>query len=308
MRILVVGAGAIGGYFGGRLVEKNKNVTFLVRENREKQLKNDGLSIKSVHGEFKTEVKTLKSGEFAQPFDVIILSVKSYHLQTTLSDIKRYVHRDTMILPLLNGIEHIQTLKEEFSENQILGGLCFIETTLDENGSIIQSSPIHEMVFGELYKEDSERITHLEDLLSGTNATIRKSNNIIQEMWNKYMFISVFSGVTTMFRSSIGPIREEQSGDAFIKDLVDEIGTIMRAAGAPIQIGVEEEQIKKIQSMGYKMKSSMLRDMEKGLSTEAEHIHGYLLTLANKHEILAPKLLSIYTNLQIYERNNLLSL
>jgi 2-dehydropantoate 2-reductase len=303
MRILIVGAGAIGGYFGGRLVEKGLDVTFLVRENRKKQLKKDGLSIISIHGDLKTSVKTLKSGEYSKPFDLIILSTKSYHLPSTLSDLKAYWDKDTIILPLLNGICHIETLKNVFLDQQILGGICFIESTLDVQGNIIQTSTLHEMVYGERNQKDSKRINRLDYLFSGTKATIRRSNNIIQEMWNKYMFISVLSGVTTLFRSTIGPIRDEQSGIDYIKDLFHEVGEVMRAEGAPIEIGIEGEQLNRINSMGYQMKSSMLRDMEKGLSVEAEHIQGYLLNLANKHQIPAPKLHSVVTNLQIYEKS-----
>jgi 2-dehydropantoate 2-reductase len=306
MRILTVGAGAIGGYFGGRLLEKSEDVTFLVREKRKRQLEQDGLMAESIHGDMKiTEPKTILSGEKAEEFDVILLSTKAYHLQGAIEDIRTYVSEKTVILPLLNGIAHMDALTAAFGEEKVLGGLCFIETTLDENGKVIQTSPIHDFVFGERSGEKTERILKLQQAFSGTKANFRLSDHIEQEMWHKYLFISTLSGVTSLFRSPIGPIREQEYGLATAKEVLKEASAIMRNIGAPLADGIEAAQVQKINEIGYSMKSSLQRDMEKQQPIEADHFFGYLLQQAKVQGLEVPVLAAIYANLKVYEKNSL---
>ncbi|RFU67634.1 2-dehydropantoate 2-reductase [Peribacillus saganii] len=302
MKILVVGAGAVGGYFGGRLLEKGEDVSFLVRERRRQQLEEHGLVIKSIHGDADFIPSVLSEGDSAGPFDVILLSTKSYHLDGAIQSIREYVNKDTMILPLLNGISHVDRLVQEFGEDNVLGGLCFIEATLDRNGKVLQTSPMHELVFGERNGEKTKRIQRLQETFSDTKSKFRLSENISQEMWHKYMFITGMSGITTLMRAPIGPIRDAKGGLATLRLLFAELGEIMRKINAPIADNIEEIQLKRIAQMGYEMKSSMQRDMEKGLSVEADHLQGYLLELAEKQKICAPILETIYTNLKVYEK------
>ncbi|MDR4887289.1 ketopantoate reductase family protein [Fredinandcohnia sp. QZ13] len=301
MRILVVGAGAIGGYFGGRLLEKGEDVTFLVREKRQKQLQDHGLQIESIHGNVTLQPKTIQSGDEAGIFDVIILSTKQYHLEGALHSIEPYVGEDTMILPLLNGYSHVDVLKSTFNSENVLGGLCFIESTLDSEGKIVQTSPNHRALFGEFSGERTERISKLADVMSGTKTNIELSDNIIREMWHKYMFITGFSGVTTLMRSPIGPIREEQNGQKLILNLFKEIGSVMRAIGAPIDADTEEKHVKTTNQMTFEMKSSMQRDMEKGLDIEGDQLQGYLYKIAQEKGIETPLLEVIYSNLRVYQ-------
>lgn len=304
MKILIVGAGAIGGYFGGRLLEKDEDVTFLVREKRRQQLKENGLIVESIHGNMHlAETKTILAGEKAEPFDVILVSTKSYHLASAIEDIRPYVGAETMILPILNGISHIDVLTEAFGSEKILGGLCFIETTLDENGNVIQTSPIHDLVFGERNGEKSERILKLQAAFDGTRANFRLSENIEQEMWHKYLFITSLSGITSLFRSSIGPIREQPQGVETIKSLLHETISIMKSLDTPLADDIQETTFRRINEMGFGMKSSLQRDMEKSLPTEGDHLFGYLLETAFKKGLPAPTLSVIYANVKIYELN-----
>lgn len=298
MKFLIVGAGAVGGYFGARLAEKGEDVTFLVREKRKKQLDASGLTIESTQGDLTFKPKTITIQE-AKEFDVILLATKSYHFKKAAEDIKAFVGSSTVIIPMLNGIKHLDDLFYSFSKQTVMGGLCFIESTLSNEGEILHTSPMHQFVFGEWNGEKSERARAIEKAFKGTNADVRLSENILTEMWHKYLFISTLSGVTTLFREPVGPIRE--AGIEYIKRLLHEISEIMRAENAPIEDGIEEKQLTKINEMGYEMKSSMQRDMEKGYSIEADQLQGYLLELAKKHNLHTPFLESIYTNLKIYE-------
>jgi 2-dehydropantoate 2-reductase len=297
-----MGAGAVGGYFGGRLLEKGADVTFLVREGRQKQLQDLGLDIESIHGNALLRPKTILAGEEAESFDLILLTVKSYHLEGAIHDIRAYVTKDTVILPLLNGISHYEKLEKEFGAEKVIGGLCFVESTVDSKGRIIQTSPGHDFVFGERTGEKTERILKIEDTFSGTKANFRLSENINQDLWHKYMFISTMSGITTLMRSPIGPIRENETGRKTIERLQSEIFRIMKSAEAPIAVEIEGMQKKQIEGLGYTMKSSMQRDMEKLSQVEADHLHGYLLELAQKEGLDVPILEAVYANLKVYEQ------
>ena len=301
MRILIVGAGGIGGYFGGRLLEKGEDVTFLVREKRKQELVVNGLMVESVHGDMKLQPNVLLSGESADPFDVILLSTKSYHLQGAIEDIQPYVLENTMILPLLNGIAHIDTLIKEFGTEKVLGGLCFIETTLDEHGNVVQTSPVHDLVYGERSGETTDRILELQSAFNGTKTNFRLSETIEQEMWHKYLFITTLSGVTSLFRSPVGPIQDQKYAISTIKSLLQEVTSVMRSVDAPLADKIEDVQLNKILQLGANMKSSLQRDMEKGLQTEVEHFFGYLLQIANKENLSTPVMDAIYANLKIYE-------
>ncbi|APH05430.1 ketopantoate reductase family protein [Bacillus weihaiensis] len=302
MRVLVVGAGAVGGYFGGRLVENRVDVTFLVRERRQRELKEKGLVIQSVHGDFTFKPQTIISGqEVPFLFDVILVGTKSYHFKQAIEDISPYVSEETLIIPMLNGIKHLHDLETVFPKRNIAGGLCFVESTVGSKGEILQTSGAHQFVFGERSGQDTERIKKVEELFSGTKATIIKSQTIMKDMWHKYMFITGLSGITTLFRSSIGPIRNAEYGLEMIQEIFYEIGRIMRVTGAPIDDEIEVSQIKKIKEMDETMKSSMQRDMEKNAQIEADHLQGYLLELAEKHRIETPYLRMIYSNLHTYE-------
>ncbi|ALF09676.1 ketopantoate reductase family protein [Parageobacillus thermoglucosidasius] len=303
MRILVIGAGAVGGYFGGRLLEKGVDVTFLVRERRKKQLQERGLVIHSVHGDAVLKPKLLVTGEKADPFDVIIFSNKAYHLPEAIRDAKPYAGAKTIILPLLNGMAHMNMLWNEFGKENVLGGLCFIETTLNEHGEIVQTSASHDARFGEWSGERTERIVALEQLFSGCNARFRSSEKIVTDMWNKYLFITAMSGVTTLFRAPVGPIRSGKYGQEIIYGLLKEIAAVMRAHGAPIADDIEEQQLAQFNRIEAAMKSSMQRDMEKRQLIEADHLQGYLLSLAEQYNIATPLLKMVYHNLKIYEAN-----
>jgi 2-dehydropantoate 2-reductase len=302
MRVLVVGAGAIGGYFGGRLLENSVDVTFLVRERRRKQLEEHGLVIESVNGNVSFVPKTIVTGEKAEHFDVVMLSTKAYHLDRAIEDIRPYVTEGTVILPLLNGISHIYQLAAEFGEEHIIGGLCSIESTLDDKGKVIQSSPLNNLVFGELSGEKSERIMKIEEIFNGTKVNYKLSENVNQDLWHKYSFISTMAGITTLMRSSIGPIRDEESGKETIKSLLKEITSVMKQINAPIADNIQTVQLNQIDGLGYTMKSSMQRDMEKLMPVEADHIQGYLLQIARKEKIQVPILEAVYANLKVYER------
>lgn len=300
MRILVLGAGGIGGYFGGRLVEKGEDVTFLVRPKRQQQLKTNGLHIRSVHGDLTVHPKTITANHHVAPFDLVLLSTKSYHLEGAIEDVKPFIGDNTVVLPLLNGMAHIPLLKKALGDERVIGGMCYISTTLDSEGIIEQTSPFHRMIIGELDQRQTTRIRRIADVLDGTKATLVLSDHIEQDMWHKYLYIAALSGVTTLTRAPVGPIRDSVSGQALMRKLFIEIASIMQIHGAPIPDDLIDKHIHAIETGLYSYKSSMLRDMERDSLTEGEHIQGYLLILAEKYRIDASLLQIVYQNLDVY--------
>lgn len=301
MKILVLGAGAVGGYFGGRLAETGADVTFLVREKRRRQLTERGLHIHSVHGDYHFQPKCIVAGEEKGAFDVIFFSTKSYHFADAVGSIRDYVGEQTVVIPLLNGILHIELLQQLLGVERVLGGLCFIESTLNEAKDVVQTSPVHDLVYGEWAGGRTARIAALEQLFSGANARIRSSDNIQQEMWHKYLFITTLSGMTTLMNAPVGPIREAEYGLALTRQLADEAALVMRTIGAPIADDIVDKLMENFTKQAYAMKSSMLRDMEKGLEVEGDHLQGYLLKRAEENNLDTPLLKIVYNNLKVYE-------
>ncbi len=301
MRFLIVGAGGTGGYFGGRLVEKGEDVTFLVRPERQKRLNHTGLKINSVHGDFHTQVETITSGEAADPFDVVLLSVKAYQLQKAIKDIAPYIGERTVILPLLNGYNHFSELRKAFGDEKVLGGFCFIETTLDKEGTIIQSSARHDLIFGEWNGTRTKRVERILQHLDHAGFTVVLSDNIQKGIWHKYIYIASMSGITTLMGTPIGPILSEPRGKDVYRKLLSEIVDIVKKSGAPISENIAARTMEVMESLHLTMKSSMQRDMEKQLPVETDHFHGALLALASPNDADYPILQTVYGRLKVYE-------
>ncbi|MDT3960379.1 2-dehydropantoate 2-reductase [Staphylococcus kloosii] len=300
MRILVLGAGGIGGYFGGRLAESGKDVTFLVRDKRKASLTENGLIINSVNGNYVFSPKLITKEEKTEPYDVVLLSTKAYHLDNAIEDLKPFIGEQTVIIPLLNGIAHVAKLQQAFGEDNVFGGLCIIETTLDSQGEVNHTSDFDQLIFGELNGEATARAQKIESALSGTRAKIILSDNINKDMWHKYLMITVMSSVTTLMHAPIGPIRDSEGGKSYIEDMYNEVAQIMRIHQAPISNNIVNNYMKSLDNLSYHFKTSMQRDMEKGLNIEGHHIQGYMLNLAHHYNFEAPLLRSAYQHLNVY--------
>lgn len=300
LKFLIVGAGGVGGYIGGRLAEKGNAVTFLVRKKRAEQLKQTGLVIHSEKGDVSFQPAVITAGEKEQ-FDVIIIASKAYSLGQVISDIKPFVHSESVIIPFLNGYRHYEQLFTAFSKDRVLGGLCFIESALNNLGEINHTSASHRFVFGEWNGERTERIKELEEAFAGVKAEVIISGHIEKDIWKKYLFIAAQAGMTALFQRPLGPILETESGRHTARTLIGEIGMILRKEGVPADPELEEDSFRTMTSMSYHMKSSMLRDMENGQTTEGDHLHGFLLDKAKRLSLSTPILETVYANLQMYE-------
>lgn len=277
MRILVVGAGAIGGYFGGRLLQAHRDVTFLVRQQRAAALAKTGLVIRSPLGSSSLPAPpTVLADALRQPFDLILLSCKAYDLEEAMESFAPAVGQATVILPLLNGMRHLDVLDQRFGAGHMLGGQCLISTALDPEGRIMHLNESHTLSFGERDGSRSARVEAIAAQFAGANFAACLSETIVQDMWEKWIFIAAAAGITCLMRASIGDIVAVGAAGLSSK-LFDECAGIAVQEGFP----PSDTALQRIRAMLTAADSgliaSMVRDIERGARTEADHVLGDLL-------------------------------
>jgi 2-dehydropantoate 2-reductase len=278
MRILVVGAGAVGGYFGGRLLEAGRDVTFLVRTRRAGELAEHGLTIRSPLGDFHRPSPPVVSPEaLAGPFDLVLLSCKAYDLGGAMESFARAVGDGTTILPLLNGMRHLDALADRFGAKPLLGGQCVISATLGNDGAIVHLNELQALSFGELNGSRSRRTEMIGSALVGAAGfEARLSDEIRQEMWEKWVFIASAAGIGCLTRASVGDYLAAGASD-LATGILDECATIATGQGYPPRPAAIDRARAILTAAGSPLKASMLRDIEGGKPVEADQIIGDLL-------------------------------
>jgi 2-dehydropantoate 2-reductase len=301
MRTLVVGAGSTGGYFGGRLVEAGRDVTFLVRPGRAARLRADGLVIHSPHGDLRLAPKLVTADELADDYDLVLFSVKAYGLAQAVADIAPAVGTDTMILPVLNGMRHLDLLIERYGERAVLGGVCIVAAMVEPDGSIRQLGELQELVYGDRAHPDSARIHDVDATLRGAGFSARPSDDIVQEMWDKWVFLAGIGAVTCLMRGPIGSIVAAPGGREFTAGVVAECAAIAAGVGQPVNDAVRQRALDTVTEAGSGQTSSMYRDLRAGAPVEADHIIGDLVARADAHGVDVPLLRLAYTSLSVYQ-------
>jgi 2-dehydropantoate 2-reductase len=301
MRILVVGAGAIGGYFGGRLLQAGRDVTFLVRERRAAQLAKTGLVIRSTFGDANLPPPPIvAAATLREPFDLILLSCKAYDLALAAESFAPAVGANTAILPLLNGMAHLDFLAARFGSGGVLGGQCVISVTLDAEGRILHLNDTHLVSFGERDGSRSARAEAIAAAMAGARFESRLSTAILQEMWEKWVFITTTAGITCLMRATVGDIVAANGADMTIS-LLDECAAIATAQGFPPSDPILARSRTMLTTPGSTFAASMLRDIERGAPIEADHIVGDLLQRGAGVGRDYPLLRIAYAHLKAYQ-------
>lgn len=302
MRILVLGAGGVGGYFGGRLLQSGADVTFLVRPARKERIDAGGLSVKTPDGGFTLKAPTLLAAQAAlQPWDLAILSCKAYDLDDAIAALVPVVGPNTAVLPLLNGMNHLDRLNETFGAGRVLGGLCAISATLGPDGEVVQLTPLHALAFGEQAGGSSPRADAFAAILAKAAFDGRRSDVIIQEMWEKWAFLSTLAATTCLMRANVGEIVSSGGAD-FILALLEEVRAIAAANGHAQRPAAFEQAKGLLTGPDQVLAASMLRDLEKGGPVEADHIIGDLLARGEKLGVKAPLLTVAYLHLRAFAK------
>lgn len=301
MRILVVGAGSTGGYFGACLARQGRDVTFLVREKRAQQLRQQGLVVHANSGQFTLTPQLILASEITAPYDLIILTVKSFALAQAMQDIAPAVGEQTLILPILNGMKHIETLCEAFGEQKVLGGLCKIHSTLNDRGEILQMSALHQLSYGERDGSYSDRIRAVDQTLSGCGFDNKLSETIQNDMWEKWLLLSTLGAVTILSRGNTQQIIRSAGGESLLQQLYGEVLAVITASGYQQRPSTIAATLQYLSQPGTPMTSSMYRDLSQGFPVEAEQIIGDLVERATRHAIPVPLLNAVWVNLQVYQ-------
>jgi 2-dehydropantoate 2-reductase len=306
MRILVVSAGALGGYFGGRLKEAGRDVTFLVRPLRAEHLAKTGLVVRSPKGDINIAAPpTVLAENLSAPFDLILLSCKSYDLQGAMDSFAPAVGANTAILPLLNGMKHMDLLGARFGAGAVLGGQCIISATLDGEGRVLHLNDLHFVSFGEQNGAKSPRVAAIAEAFSGAKFDSQLSTTILQEMWEKWAFIAAAAGICCLMRGSFGDIAAAGASQ-LASDIFGECCAIAAENGFNPGDTAVKRSIGMLTAAGSPIAASMLRDIERGAPIEADQIVGDLLARGCGRKSSAstgdyPLLRIAYAHLRTYE-------
>ncbi len=302
MRVLVVGAGAIGGYFGGRMLNAGGDITFLVRSRRARELARDGLVVKSPHGDVTIpNPPSVEAVGLKEKFDVVLLSCKAFDLDDAISSVAPAVGDKTMIVPLLNGMKHLDVLDKKFGPERVIGGQCAIAATLNDRREVVQLAPMQSLTFGERDGAMSERVKAFGAIVEAGQFSGAASHNILQEMWEKWVFLATLAGVTSSMRGTVGHIIAAPGGRDFMLGVRDECASVAAAAGHPLRDDNRARVEAMLTTEGSPMTASMYRDIQAGAAIEADHIIGDMIARADAAKAPAPRLRMILTHLKVYE-------
>lgn len=304
MKLLILGAGAVGGYFGGRLHQAGADVTFLVRPARATLLRTNGLKIVSPKGDATLQVKIISDATEGGPYDLAMLSCKAYDLDSAIETLAPGIGPDTAIVPLLNGMKHLDVLDARFGAERVLGGVARISSTLAADGTVVHMVPLAAVLTGEREKNKPARPA-LQALsvaigTSGFDGGIQ--SDIMQDMWDKWVMLCALAAMTGSMRGAVCDILETDEGGDLMLEAIEECRKVARAAGHEPGAGAMDGVRTYLTTRGSKFAASMLRDLEGSYRIEAEHVIGDMIARARAAGIATPVLRQAYVHMQTYEQ------
>ncbi|MFJ5830791.1 ketopantoate reductase family protein [Streptomyces sp. NPDC093089] len=302
MKILVVGAGATGGYFGAFLARAGEDVTFLVRPARAAALRARGLRVVGRDEEWVLTPRLVTADELDSPYDLVLLSVKSTGLDRAVEDVAPAVGPDTAVVPLLNGLAHLDALNARFGGSAVLGGVAKVVTTLDDEGDIRRLAPLAHLAFGEQDGTVSPRVEKIRAVLEGAGIDAPVPERVLTAMWHKWVFITTFGAVTSLMRGTVGDVYDAPGGPALGPAVLDEASAVAAAAGHPVPEAERAATLAVVSAPGSPLVPSLYRDLVAGRPTEVEHLFGDLTSRARTLGVATPLLDLATLHLRIHQR------
>ena len=288
MNIVVFGAGAVGGYFGGMLSEAGFNVTFIARGKTLEAIKNNGLQIKSIYGDFVVQPKVTDDFSKLKDVDLIILAVKSWQIEDIAKQLKPIITKNTMVLPLQNGADNADRLHEILNPENVLAGLCKIVSKIEMPGIIDHFAYEPEIVFGEYDNNKTERILTLKSVFDKAGFKNTLSEDIQLDIWKKFLYIVTVSGMGALTRSVLGVIREDENLRSLLYQTAHEIVTIANTKGIGLTHDDIDVVLKVVDSQDFNTTASMQRDLMEGRPSELENFNGYIVKAGKQLHISTP--------------------
>jgi 2-dehydropantoate 2-reductase len=301
LKVLVLGAGAVGGFFGGRLAQAGADVTFLVRPKRKAQLAEQGLQIESRFGNASLRVPANLQSEIAPGYDVVLLTCKAYDLSSAIDSIGPVMSDSTAVLPLLNGISHIEQLNGLFRARNVLPGAARIQVTLTPQGVVRQLNEWQTIIFGTQDGSTSPRLQALKTFFDAAGIDARISPDIMRELWWKLVHLATVAGMTCLMRANIGEIARTSEGSSLFTTFLEINAKIAAHAGFPPTDSFLQGYHDLFRQRDSMYEASMLRDLEKGGPIEADHILGFMLRRCREAGLPDLLHLTAYTHAKSYE-------
>jgi 2-dehydropantoate 2-reductase len=304
MRILFLGAGGTGGYFGGRAAQAGADITFLVRDARAERLRADGLVIKSGAGDAVVKPRLVTAATLESGYDAVVLSCKAYDLDSALDAIAPAVGPDTVVLPIMNGVLHYEVLDSRFGAHRVLGGLCNIVATLNPAGQVVHSGRTASLTLGERSGEpNSARALALAaELRKSDLFTTKLSSDIYQDIWEKFVFLATLAASTCLFRGPVGTISSTDDGEEIMRAMLAECQSVAAASSHPVRADAHDTALTWITDKQSRVTASMYRDLAGGGPVEADAIVGDMVHRAKTVGLETPYLRAAYCHLQVYQQ------
>ena len=302
MKVLILGVGGLGSFFGAHLQKTNCDVTFLVTDKTKKLVSETGIKILSDFGNFKINPILITKKSLKINYDVIIISCKAYHLDEAIADLKP-TQKNAIIIPLLNGQAHISKLEKAFKRENVFGGVAHVSSNTTSPGEIKHVGKIKRLTFGSRYEANKNIANEFYQLCRKADFQTMLSDNIDHDIWEKWIFIATIAGSTTLFQTSIDNISKKPNGKIFIQNLWNECINISKENGYELRAEAKSLHEDLLFKSDVPFKASMLVDMEKKLITEHEHIFFEFIKLGKKKKLNTSLLETCHLNMSIYEDN-----
>lgn len=298
-KLLFLGAGGVGGYFGARLIEAGVDVSFLVRPARAATLAAQGLRVTSPHGDLTLPVRCVTRDTVRPDYDLVILAPKAYDLDDAMDAIAPAIGKTTFVLPLLNGLAHLDALDARFGADRVLGGVAHIVATLAADGAVQQMNPIHTLTAGGRAAATHRAATEFIGLCASAKFDAALSPDILSALWDKWAFLATLAAATTVTQGSIGQVMETTHGESLLRRLYAEGLTVAQRSGASIDAAAQARALGRLTQRGSSITASMLRDLQAGLRTEHDHVLGDLVRRGQQFGVDTPLLALAHCHLQV---------
>lgn len=306
MRIVVMGAGGVGGYYGGRLAQAGEDVWFVARGRHLAALRERGLRVRSTKGDFELHPvqATDDPGTIPTPVDLVLFCVKSWDTEAAAAAIRPIVGPETGVLTLQNGVENEDRLAAVFGAERVLAGTTQIETTIAEPGLIAHTSPFAKIRFGEWTDGRSPRVVRILAAFERAGVDAEIVDDSRRALWEKFLFLAATAGLTSLTRGTVGEVRGHPLTRELLVEALAEIGAVARARGIALPPDAEAKALAFIDSVPFGMKSSMQRDLERGSRLEVDALSGAVVRLGREHGVPTPVHFTIYAALALADAKN----
>jgi 2-dehydropantoate 2-reductase len=299
-KIAVVGAGGVGGYFGGKLALAGKDVTFIARGEHLKALQNNGLRVISVKGDFHLPVKATDNPAQVGPVEVVLFCVKSYSTEEAARQCLPLMGPETVVISLQNGVDNEEKLAAILGREKILGGVAYIGAGIKEPGVILHTLP-GKFAFGELPGGISPRVKELEQFFQAAGVEAKANENIQKALWDKLMWNAAFNGISAATGATLDEIGEEPLGKEWVRKVMEEVRAVAAASGIELVVERMEYFVESsIKSKG--VKTSTLQDLEAGKPLEAEALNGMVVKKGQELGVPTPYNFGLYAALSMIDK------